>query len=54
MDLKYIEVITEQNIKLSGFLSTKNNKKCILFIPGMSGNFINTYFTREDYIALIG
>lgn len=47
MDLKYVEVITKQNIKLSGLLKSGNNKKCILFIPGMSGNFINTYFTRD-------
>ena len=42
MDIKYIEVITKQNIKLSGCLTANNNSKCIMYIPGLSGNFFNS------------
>ncbi len=46
MNFEYVETITKQNIKLFGCLSRKNNDKCILFVPGLSGNFFETKFTR--------
>ena len=46
MNFKYVETITEQNIKLSGCLTANNNSKCIMYIPGLSGNFFETKYTR--------
>ena len=46
MNYEYVETITKQNIKLFGCLSRKNNDKCILYIPGLAGNFFESKFTR--------
>lgn len=47
MNFEFVETFTEQNIKLFGCLSQKNNKKCILYIPGLTGNFFESKFPRE-------
>ncbi len=46
MNYKFVEVQTEQNIILNGFLAMKNNKKCVIYIPGYSGNFLESKFAR--------
>lgn len=46
MKFEYVEVMTEQNIKLFGCLSSNKNKSCILYIPGLSGNFFEAKFAR--------
>lgn len=47
MNFEFVETMTEQNIKLFGCLSKKNNKRCILYIPGLTGNFFESKFPRE-------
>lgn len=47
MNFKFVETMTKQNIKLFGCLSKNNNKKCILYIPGLTGNFFESKFPRE-------
>ena len=47
MNFEFVETMTEQNIKLFGCLSKNNNKKCILYIPGLTGNFFESKFPRE-------
>lgn len=47
MNFKFVETMTKQNIKLFGCLSENNNKKCILYIPGLTGNFFESKFSRE-------
>ena len=47
MKFELVETITKQNIKLSGCLISENNKKCILYIPGLAGNFFETSFTKN-------
>jgi len=46
MKFEYIEVKTEQNIFLNGFHTTGGNKSCAIFIPGVSGNFMENKFAR--------
>lgn len=47
MNYEYVEVQTEQNITLFGFMQKKEgNKKCILYIPGLAGNFFESKFAR--------
>ena len=48
MNFEFVETRTKQNIKLFGCLSQKsNNKRCILYIPGLAGNFFESKFPRE-------
>lgn len=47
MDFEFVEVMSKQNIILFGCLLKKNNKKCILYIPGLAGNFFESKFPRE-------
>ncbi len=46
MNFEFVETMTEQNITLFGCLSKKNNKRCILYIPGLTGNFFESKFPR--------
>lgn len=39
-----VEVITKQGIKLDGYFYNNKNEKCILFIPGLNGNYNDTKF----------
>ena len=47
MNFEFVEAMTKQNIKLFGCLSKNDNKKCILYIPGLTGNFFESSFPRE-------
>lgn len=50
MNFEFVETLTKQNIKLFGCLennNNNNNKKCILYIPGLAGNFFESVFPRE-------
>lgn len=47
MNFKYVETISEQNIKLFGCLVENFSDKCILYIPGLTGNFFESKFARE-------
>lgn len=47
MNFEFVETMTKQNIKLFGCLSKKNNNRCILYIPGLTGNFFESKFPRE-------
>lgn len=48
MIFEFVETITKQNIKLFGCLFKKNdNKKCIMYIPGMAGNIFESIFPRK-------
>lgn len=42
----YTEVKTEQNIFLNGFFASHDNKSCVLFMPGLAGNFLESKFAR--------
>lgn len=46
MHYEYVEVKTEQNIFLNGFYAKSDNKACVLFIPGLAGNFMESKFAR--------
>ena len=46
MNSKYVEVKTEKNLYLFGNLFSNNSDKCILYIPGISGNFYESKFAR--------
>lgn len=47
MKYEYVEVQTEERITLFGFMQKKEgNKKCILYIPGLAGNFFESKFAR--------
>ena len=47
MNFEFVETMTKQNISLFGCLSKKNdNKRCILYIPGLAGNFFESKFPR--------
>lgn len=47
MNFEFVEIITKQNIKLNGCLSKNNNKKCILYVPGLNGNIFESMFPRK-------
>ncbi len=48
MSFEFVETMTKQKIKLFGCLSKNEiNKKCILYIPGLTGNFFGSKFPRE-------
>lgn len=47
MTFEFVETFSKQNIKLFGCLLQKNNKRCILYIPGLVGNFFESKFPRE-------
>lgn len=47
MNFIYVDVITKQKIKLFGCLSSNHYEKCILYIPGVAGNFFESTFARE-------
>ena len=53
MKFELVETWTKQNIKLFGCLTKNNNNKCILYIPGLSGNFFETKFARDIAIESI-
>lgn len=46
MRFEYVEIKTEQNIFLNGFYSGNNGKDCVVFIPGVAGNFMESKFSR--------
>ena len=46
MQYRYIEVKTKQNIFLNGFYAKSDNKACVLFMPGLAGNFMESKFAR--------
>lgn len=46
MQWEYVEIKTDQDIFLNGFYASKGNKSCAIFIPGVSGCFIENKFAR--------
>ncbi|MEK6860892.1 MAG: alpha/beta hydrolase [Nanoarchaeota archaeon] len=49
-----IEFFTEDGLQLHGFLMSKNNRKAILFIHGMGGNFYRNIAIKMSRIFLNG
>lgn len=47
MKYEFVEVITKNNIKLPGMVTDNGNKKCIIYVPGMTGNFFESEFIRN-------
>ncbi len=50
---KIVEVKTEKNLILFGNLFSNNNDSCVLFIPGMAGNFFDNNFCSSIANALV-
>ena len=46
MQYEYVEVKTAQNIFLNGFYACAGQKACVLFVPGLAGNFLENKFVR--------
>ena len=46
MQFEYVEVKTKQDVFLGGFYTNRGNKSCAIFIPGLSGNFMENKFAR--------
>ena len=49
LNLNYIEILNSQNVLLHGVYSGKNNKKCLVYIPGLGADYSSSIIPKKIY-----